>query len=920
MVSLREWIKRLWGTLRPSRDDQDLEQELRLHLELAAEDALRRGTPESARRVSRIDMSGMTQAMETLRDQRGFPWLADLAGDARYTVRTMRKSSAFAIAAIVTLALGIGATTAIYSLVDTILVKPLPAAGSGVLVRVVENVPSRLAGRPPVQRGITYPNFLEWRSRSRTLDDAFGVMDLGRLARTVDGTARLWGGMISSNAFAVLGARALLGRTLDAADDAHPDVLVLSFDTWRRVFHSDERVIGTTIEFRSDWNGSNTPELERRLLTIVGVLPAAFELPTGSLDFYTPFILDDLTKSASVTLIGRLRPGVSLADAITEANTIGGAIRPRPANAATLTVPRFDVQILKERMVQELRPALHLFLSAVVLVLLIVCANVANLLLARGTARQREISIRIAIGASRERVVRQLLTECLVLAIAGGVAGALLAAGGVALVKNLASVDAPGLFRLSFPSSIFPRVNEVRTDAQMLGIAFGIAALTSVVFGVLPALHLSRAEHLNAMGPRGTSSRVAQSRMRSALVIGQVVMATVLLIGAGLLIRSFVKLSTIEKGYDPANVLAFQVVFPPDYSTSRKTDTIDRVLTRLRAHPGVEAAGFTRAGILIPEEIHVGTFVPRGKALDEMRADPLLPRLRPVSPGYLTAMRVPLLAGREFQPADANGSTPTIVISRSVANRYFGTENPVSQFVDWYVGKGPAVPIQVVGAVEDVRNASPDHPASPDIFIEYHQLLALQQRWGDSPRRQAETTIGFVSFAVRTRGNPASTIPSVSKIIHGIDPDAGIDAILPMEQLVARSIARPRFYAVILSVFAGVAGLLAAIGIYGVLAYAVAQRTQEIGIRMALGAQRSQVVRLVLHKGMILTSAGILLGILCAAASARVIQGMLFGVNPVDRSTFLAVSVLFGVVATLACYIPARRASMVDPMVALRND
>jgi predicted permease len=847
-------------------------------------------------------------------------WLRDIEQDLRYAVRTLRRSTGFATVAILTLALGIGATTAIYSVVDTILLQPLPFAGSGVLVRVIENVPSSVAGRPPVQRGITYPNFLEWRARSRTLGDAFGVMDLGRLALTADGTARLWGGMVSSNSFTLLGARALLGRTLVAADDANPNVVVLGFDTWRRVFHSDEHVIGRTIEFRSDWNGSYTPELERRLLTIVGVLPAAFELPTGPLDFYTPFILDDLTKSASVTLIGRLRSGVSLPEASDEANAIGSAIRPRPANTSTLTVPRFEVQILKDRLVQELRPAFRLFLAAVVVVLLIVCANVANLLLARGTARQAEIAVRIAIGASRGRIVRQVLTECLVLAIAGGAAGALLAAAGVTLVKALASVDAPGIFRFSFPASILPRVNEIGIDRRMFGIAFAIAAMTSVVFGILPALHLSRASYLQSIGTRGGGSGWEESRMRSALVVGQVVMATMLLVGAGLLIRSFVKLSTVEKGYDPTNVLAFQIVFPPDYSISRKTDTIETVLARLRATPIVEAAGFTRAGILIPEEIHVGTFVPRGRTLYEIRADPLRPRLRPVSPGYLTAMGVPLLDGREFQVTDAGRSTPMIVISRAVARRYFGNASPTGQFVDWYVAKGPAIPVQVVGVVEDVRNTSPDREASPDIFIDYRQLLTLQQRWGDSPRGQAETTIGFVSFAVRTRGNPASVIPAIGQIVHSIDPETGIDAMLPMEQLVARSIARPRFYTVILSAFAAVAGLLAAIGIYGVLAYAVIQRTHEIGIRMALGAQRGRVLALVLRQGVILVTIGITLGLAGAAAGTRLLEGMLFGITPLDPKTFVAVSLVFGLVATLASYLPASRATRVDPMVALRHE
>jgi len=408
--------------------------------------------------------------------------------------------------------------------------------------------------------------------------------------------------------------------------------------------------------------------------------------------------------------------------------------------------------------------------------------------------------------------------------------------------------------------------------------------------------------------------------MRSALVVGQLVMATMLLVGAGLLIRSFVKLSTVGKGYDPTNVVVFQIVFPPDYSISRKTDTIETVLARLRATPNVEAAGFTRAGILIPEEIHVGTFVPRGRMLDEIRADPLSPRLRPVSPGYLTAMGVPLLEGREFQVTDAASSTPMIVISRAVARRYFGNASPVNQFVDWYVAKGPPTPVQVLGVVEDVRNTSPDYEASPDIFIDYRQLLTLQQRWGDSPRGQAETTIGFVSFAVRTRANPASAIPVIGQIVRSIDPETGIDAILPMEQLVARSIARPRFYTVILSVFAGVAGLLAAIGVYGVLAYAVIQRTHEIGIRMALGAQRAQVLALVLREGVILTAIGVALGLAGAAGGTRLLQGMLFGITPLDPKTFVAVSLLFGLVATLASYLPARRATIVDPMVALRHE
>ena len=311
--------------------------------------------------------------------------------------------------------------------------------------------------------------------------------------------------------------------------------------------------------------------------------------------------------------------------------------------------------------------------------------------------------------------------------------GAVLAAAGVTLVKELASVEAPGIFRLFFGASILPRGHEVGIDLKMFGIAFSIAALTSLVFGVLPALHLSRTRQLPAMASRGGGAGRGESRIRGALVVGQLLMATVLLVGAGLLAHSFVKLSTVERGYDPSNVLAFQLVFPPDYSIARKTSTIEALLARLRAMPGVTSAGFTRAGVLIPEEIFVGTFVPRGRTLDEMRADPTHPRLRPVSHGYLTAIGARVLDGRELAAADAAPAPPAIVISRIVARRYFGAGSPVGQFVDWHVGKAPAVQLQVVGVVEDVRNESPGHEPNPDIFIDYRQLLALQQRWGDSP-------------------------------------------------------------------------------------------------------------------------------------------------------------------------------------------
>ena len=445
-------------------------------------------------------------------------WL-DVEQDLRYATRSLRRSPGFAIVAVLTLAFGIGATTAIYSVVDTILLQPLPFAGADGLVQIAENVPSSVPGRPPFQRAVTYQEFLEWRARSTTLADAFALSTGENVVRTREGMARLWGATLSANTFTVLGAGAQLGRTLVADDAANPNVVVLSFDTWRRLFDSDPAAVGATIEFRADFNASLTPELvPPRLMTIVGVMPAAFELPSGPMDYYTPLVVDGSKRSPGVTLFGRLRPGVSLTAALEEANVVGSAIVPAPANAPALNVPRFEVRGVKERMVQGLRPALRVLFAAVAAVLLIVCANVANLLLARGTTRQREIAVRMAIGASRTRIARQVLAECVVLAAAGGVLGAAVGAAGVTLVKSLTAVDAPGIFRLGFGTSILPRGHEVGVDPRLFAIAFGIAAITSVAGGVLPALHMSRTSSSrdgiagHQFGPPGTEDSCGPDR------------------------------------------------------------------------------------------------------------------------------------------------------------------------------------------------------------------------------------------------------------------------------------------------------------------------------------------------------------------------------------------------------------------------
>jgi predicted permease len=917
---LKDWTLRLRSLFKRSAVDRELDDELQFHFEQQVASYTAQGlSREEAVRRARLAFGTNDQIKEEHRDARGIRLVDDLNRDVRYALRQLRRSPGFAIAAVLCLALGIGATTTVYSVINTVLLQPLPFPESDRLVRVVEHVVSAAPGRPVVQRGVPYQEFLDWRERASTLSDSVAVGGMGqRLVRTSHGAAGLWGATTSANAFTVLGVPAMLGRAFDAGDAANPDVVVLTFDTWQRHFNADPNVVGTTMELRAGALAGPAPP---RLLTVVGVLPSDFEFPTGPSDFYTPFREPSSPgRAARVTMIGRLAPGVSLEAATDELNAMGAAVRPPwPPDAPPLTGPRFEIQRLKDLAVSDLKPALGIFLAAVVVVLLIVCANVANLLLARGTARQREMAVRLAIGASRGRVVRQIMTECLVLAAAGGTLGAVVGAAGVAMVKRLATVEAPGIFGLMFGSTILPRAHEVRVDVTILAIAFGIAAVTSVVFGLLPALHLSRTRQIRAIGPGARGAGPVTSRTRAALVVGQLGMATVLLVGAGLLIHSFVRLSRNNKGYDASNVVALQLLFPDQYSTARKAETIATMLARLRQLPGVRAAGFSRHGVLIGEELTIGTFVPFGRSLDEMRSDPERPRVRSVSDGFLTAMGVPLLDGRELETGDVANATPVIVINRSAARRFFGPARAVGQVVNWYVGDAP-VPMTVAGVVEDVRQESLAQETFPEIYVDYRQFLSLLERWPQFTRHQNEWAIGFLSFAIRTGDAPASVIPAIRRLTGAVDPNVGIDALLPMTRLVAGSLARERFSAVMLGAFAGVAGVLAAIGIYGVLAYLVVQRTSEIGIRMALGAQRAQVLALVLRKGLILTTIGIALGLIGAAAATRVLQGMLFGITPLDPKTFLAVAVIFGLVTTLASYVPARRATKVDPMVALRSE
>jgi len=926
MAHLRQLFLRITALLRGGRDEHELAREVESHLALLEDAFVAKGmAPADAKLAARRAFGGVDQAKERQRDARSFRWVEDLPRDVSYALRSLRKHQAFTAAAVLTLSIGIGATTAIYSVVDTVLLRPLPFAGSDRLVAITE------PERPRTMPGINYQEYLDWRSRATTLDGmAAYTFNPQIIMATREGSSRLTAALISTNYFDVKGVGAALGRVIGAADEDNLDVMVLSHGAWQRYFKSNPDAVGSVVELRGNiFSGPSNlgaaPGESGRLLTIVGVLPENYDSFGLIFDFYIPLGPQMYGRPPGVTVEAKLRDGITIAAAEEEANSIGNALRPaRPADAPALTNPRFRVSSVKDVLVEPIRPALRVFLVAVAVMLLIVCANVANLLMARGTARAREIAVRLAIGASRSRVRRQILTECLVLAGIGGVFGAALGAAGVALVKHLATINAQGVFRISFGGNLLPRLQEVDVDGRVLVTAFALSMIASVLFGVLPAWQLSRVSQLQALGGRGNGSR-RESRTRTALVVSQLVLATVLLVGAGLLVNSFISLSRVEKGYDPTNVVAFQLVVPADYETERKAATIESLLTALRGRPEVEHAGFAYAGILLGLQDTVGVFIPPGRTVEEMQTEQEKPRLKSLSPGYLETMGVPLLSGRYLHERDGAPGPLSVVVNRSVAKRYFGDANPVGQTLVWRTGQGlnPSLqtfdaPLEIVGVVDDIRQGRVASPAYAEIFMDYRQVRAIHERMKFGKGRVEQISFGFMSFGVRTRNNPEAFIPSVRDVVRAVDANASLDAIHTMDEMVGYSTARQRFYAVLLGVFAGVAALLAAIGIYGVLAYAVVQRTQEIGVRMALGAERRQVLALILRRGVLVGIAGISIGLAGAFAGARYIQSMLFGVEPRDPATFAAVAVMFAVVALVASYLPARRATKVDPMVALR--
>jgi predicted permease len=823
--------------------------------------------------------------------------------DVGYALRGLRRAPGFTFTAVLTLALGVGANTAIFSVVNAVLLKPLPYKDSDRLVRLMRNIP---AAESPTHAPLRLPVALsaaemaQVRSRTRALSDVGTAGPVLMGLSGYEGAARLQGARVSSAVFPMIGATPIIGRAFTEGDEAPgaEAVVLLSFDAWQRYFSGDRDIIGRALTFDSVLG----PRRQARHV-VIGVMPQGFEFPYHQTQFWVPLPLAASGGGAAVRgpLLGLLADGVSLQAAASELEPIVREIR--------RDVPAIRYELVREQdeLVAPVRPALLVLTMAVGFVLLIACVNVASLLLARTAARQRELAIRTALGARRRRLVGHLLTESLILALLGGAVGAGLAVGGVQLFQRLATT----VSRMDLDTGLaFPRLNEVGIDSSVLGFTLVTSLASGLLFGLAPAFRRSGSHPIDDLkGSAGLNApaigRSLRLDLRSVLVVAEISMAMVLLVGGGLLIHSFARLSNVAPGYDPANVLTFQVSLPVDrYPDTRLRTFAEDLVARLRLVPGVRAAAYANQLPLVNLTDTAGGLWPTP---DPMRAPlPTGQDARFVSQEYLDVMGIRVIAGRGFGDTDAAGQPRALLVNQALADRSLPGESPVGRLA--YIGRDPS-PWEIVGIVENVRQRGLDRAPDPQFFVD------LRQWSGNGPL----FPVGAY-YAIRIDGDDTGVTSTVRNIVRDLDPQAALFNVASMEELVVTAISRPRMYAVLLGIFAAVGVVLAALGVYGVMAYSVTQRTREIGVRMALGARRSQVMGLVLRQSMALTALGIALGLAGAAAVTQYLEGLLFGLTPLDPMTFIVVSVIFASVATFASYLPARRATRINPMTALRTE
>ncbi len=888
MKWLSELGRRLAMLLRRMQFDRNVDEEMRLHIELRENELRENGAPpEQAYTEARKHFGNSLALREASHDSWGWSWLEHLAQDLRFAFRMLRKSPGFTAVAILTLALGIGANTAIFSIIDAIFLRPLPYPNAQQIYLVART------GNAYGGESISPAIFAAWRQQQEKIFKHLTlVQGMGDSTLMVSGEPSSVPSIaISTDFLTMVGIHPLLGRDFRPEEGVvgGPNVVMLGNSLWHSEFGADPNAVGRSVT------------LNGKPYTIVGVLPAGFTDPTFSppdaqlwFPVQVPATSNDPGNGGRICF-GALKPGVSVAEAEAALTPALSDLR-REFPKMFMLHERAHLIPLREMLNQWAGAAVLLLFGAVGLVLLIACVNVANLTLARSATRQREMAVRTVIGASRGRIVRQLLTESVLLAVLGGVLG-------------IAACYASFQFIVTLVPASLPHVGAFGIDARVLLFAFALSIATGIAFGLVPALGASRVDLSGSLKESGAQAGArAIGGLRRFLAASEIAISLVLLIGAALALESLARLTMVKPGFDTQNVLTFAVSLPRQkYDTAAKrTAFFDQAISRVSAIPGVEQAAIIdtlplREGSDILFSIEGGTGVASA-------GQPLDAEIRIVSPDYFRALRIPLISGREFTAADNASGAPVVVINQTMARMFWPGKDPIGQQI--WIGKpmGPAqsepAPRRVIGIVGDVRESTLGDLPGQGMFIPY-----TQTKWNDS-----------ASFLLRTRAAAALSLPEIRSALHDVDPGEPLTHVESMEQVVSGSLNDWRFHAILLGIFGALAVLIAAVGVYGVISYSVAQRTHEIGIRLALGAQRRSVLRLVVGQGLKLACIGIVIGIAAAFALTRLMSSLLFGVSATDPLTFACVAILLVLVAMLACYIPARRAMRVDPMIALRYE
>lgn len=871
--------------LRRRRFDREMDEEMRLHLELREREQVESGlSAKEAHAATRKSFGNALALREASHDSWGWAWFEHLAQDLRFALRMLRKSPGFTAVAVLTLALGIGANTAIFSLVNAIFLRPLPFPNASHLY-VVDRTGNRIGGS-----SISPAIFAGWQRQAAPIFEHLALYrSTGSVKMTGQGEAQFVPAAgASPEFFPALGVAPALGRNF-RSEEGRPGgshVAILSDGFWRNHFGGDPNVLGRSII------------LEGQPFTIVGVLPADFIWPIWSSDPGIWLAVQSPLTSSNPSnggrwAIGLLKPGVSTAQAEAALTSTLEDLRhqfPKMFSAGE----RAHLEPLRTYVNRSAGTAPLLLLGAVSLVLLIACANVANLMLARSATRQREIAIRTAIGAKRTRIIRQLLTESVVLATFGGALGMIICYAVFGSIVSLVPAD-------------IPHIGAFKIDDVVFLFTFVLSAITGIVFGFVPAITSSRTDVNNSLKDAGAGRSTRGGRIRSSLASGELAVSLVLLIGAALTIQSLARLEGAPAGFDPANVLTFRVALSgAQYGTAQKrAEFFRQAIDRLSSLPAIESTALTDtlpslnqgSDLLFSME---NEFSSQSAGHD---AD-----IRIISPQYFHALHVPLVRGRFFTKADDFTSQPVVLINQAMARAFWPGQDPIGHRI--WIGKpmGPSAsdpaPREIVGVVADMRQDSLAYPPSPSMYVPYEQ----------SPY----TDSGY--FLLRTKNAPLSSVADARAALKTLDPDIPLMQVSSMREVVSSSVKDWRFHATLFGIFAGLALIIVAIGVYGVISYSMAQRTHEIGVRMALGAQRSDVMRLVLGQGARLAFGGIAIGVVAALGLTRLMTSLLFGIAAADPLTFTGVAVLLLLVALLACYIPARRAMRVDPMVALRYE